>query len=176
MPAIPKAVAAPLFALSLACGDGGGPNTTALIFDARLDNQPWPADTAVAFAFGAPTDTTLSVAGGRILSPTEEQEISLSLHGFTGTGQVALGDSTAPGIAAFSISQTSGGVVLSTQVYRSLAASPGYIHITSINRQDSIVAGTFAFEAALKPDTAPHRSLSGSFRLRLGFVPVYVVP
>jgi Family of unknown function (DUF6252) len=176
MPPLTRRVAVSLLALCLACGDSAGPAVSTLAFDAQLDNQPWRADTAVAIAFGAPTDTTLAVAGSRLLSPTEAQEITLSLPDFRGPGRFALADSTGPGVAAFSISQISGGVVLATQVYHSQAASPGYVLVTSLNRQDSTVAGTFAFEAALIPDTATHRHVSGSFRLRLGFVPVFTVP
>lgn len=163
-------------ALTLACGDDTGPSDRAPVFAARLDAQSWPSDTALAIAFGAPAETTLSVTAARTVSPAQEQEISLALHGFTGPGMAPLGDSTAAGIGSFAILQISGGVVTATTVYRSLASVPGTVTITRLNRADSTVSGTFAFEAALTPDTAPHRHIAGSFTLRLGFVQVFPAP
>ena len=78
--------------------------------------------------------------------------------------------------AAFTVSQISGGVLVFSIVYRTHASPAGSLTIISIDRADSTVAGRFAFEAALTPDTAPHRHVSGTFRLRLGFVPVYTIP
>ena len=161
---------------SLACGDGGGPDNTDLHFSGTVDNAPWVEDTAVAIAFGALTDTTLSLTAVRTVSSAEEQGITLSVHGFTGKGQVPLADTNSIAVAAFTVSQISGGVLVSSIVYRTHASPAGSLTITSIDRADSTVAGRFAFEAALTPDTAPHRHVSGTFRLRLGFVPVYTIP
>jgi hypothetical protein len=116
------------------------------------------------------------VTAVRSVSAAEEQQISFSLHGFSGSGQATLGDSTAVGIGSFAISQINGGMVVATTVYRTIAAIPGAVTISRLNRSDSTVSGSFAFEAALTPDTAPHRQLRGSFVLRLGFVEVFPPP
>lgn len=162
--------------LSLACGDGDGPGAGGPFYSVRVNGQAWPSDTAIAMAFGATSDTTLSVAAGRIVSATQEQDITVSLHGFSGTGQAVLGDSTMQGIGSFAILQFAGGVFVAAKVYRSLASAPGSITVTRVDRADSTVSGHFAFEAALSPDTAPHQHISGSFTLRLAFTPVFTVP
>lgn len=160
--------------LCLACSDGSGPSQTLLQLRAAVDNVPWAVDTAGAFAFGAPTDTTLAITAVRTVSAAEEQQISFSVHGFTGQGQFTLADPGSEGVGAFSVSRIAGGVVQSTTVYLTHASPAGTVTITHLDRTDSTVAGTFAFEAALTPDTAPHRHVTGSFRLRLAFVPVFV--
>ncbi len=163
-------------AFTLACGDDTGPGHHALSFTAQVDGLSWPSDTAIAIAFGAPTDTTLAVTAVRTVSAAEEQQISFSVHGFSGTGSDSLGDSTFAGIGAFAISQVSGGVITGTKIYRTIASAPGTLTITRVSRSDSTVSGSFAFETALTPDTAPHRQVAGSFTLRLGFVQVFPVP
>lgn len=163
-------------AFTLACGDDTGPGHPPLSFTAKLDGLAWPSDTAVAIAFGAATDTALSVAAVRSVSAAEEQQISFVLHGFSGTGSDSLGDSTFAGVGAFAISQVSGGVITATTIYRTIAAAPGTVTITRLNRADSTVSGSFAFETALSPDTAPHRQITGSFTIRLEFIPVFVGP
>lgn len=163
-------------AFTLACGDDTGPGHQTVSFIAQVNGISWPSDTAVAIAFGAPADTALSVAAVRTVSAAEEQQISFVLHGFSGTGSDTLGDSTFAGVGAFAISQVSGGVVTGSTIYRTMASAPGTVTITRLNRADSTVSGSFAFETALTPDTAPHRQVTGSFTIRLEFIPVFVGP
>lgn len=161
-------------ALAAACGDSAGPgNPGALEFTATLDGVVWTADTATAIAFASPTDTTLSIAGVRRVSANEAHEVTLVLRSLGPVGHYPLGDSTSHAIAAFGVSQISGGMVTSSIVYWSGMQVPGSLSITTLSRTDSTVSGSFTFEAATKPDTAQHRRLSGHFRIRYSLVQVY---
>jgi hypothetical protein len=61
-----------------------------------------------------------------------------------------------------------------TETYLSGPLFPGTLRITDVSQTDSMVAGTFAFQAAMIPDTTPHRALSGRFRVRYSFQQVYL--
>jgi len=49
----------------------------------------------------------------------------------------------------------------------------GTLTVTGLTQDDSLVTGRFSFEAATIPDSVPHRRVSGSFRLRYQFQPVF---
>jgi hypothetical protein len=143
------------------------------VFAGTLDGASWIADTAVSIASGSSADTTLVISGVRRVSAQEEQQITLVLRGLGPPGQYQLADTAGQAVAAFTVSQTAGGTLVSTVVYWSEARNPGSLSITEVDRTDSVVTGRFAFEAAMAPESAPHRHVSGHFRIRFVFQSVY---
>jgi hypothetical protein len=161
-------------ALLLGCDSGSPDSGGNFTIRATLDGQPWLADTMVAIAYAAPTNTSIIISAARRASLTEEQQITVAVQGFGRLGQYALVD-TAPGIRAFSSVQVSGNVVTGDPVtWLSDRGTPGLLTITSISRGDSLVSGSFAFEASTHPDTAVHRHVSGTFRVRYSMQTVYL--
>ena len=160
--------------LVLGC-DSGGPSTSGdFSFTATLDGAPWVADTGIALAFAAPTDTSLTISAARRVSPTEEQEITVFLMQYGRLGQSALGDAAAPGMGAFSITQISNDSATGFVSYLTDAREPGLVSITAINRADSTISGTFAFTASTHPDTIAHRRVTGYFRVRYSMQTVII--
>ncbi len=167
----PAAAILGLFLLG-ACGDSGGPGAGGASFGATLDGLGWQPDTSLALIIGSATDTTLVIVAGRVVSPLEEQDVTLHLEGFRETGTSALGDTGTASSALFSRLLLSGGQVTGSQVY--LTGQPaGVRQVTGFDRTDSVITGSFSFEAATTPDTAVYRRLMGQFRLRWTFQQVF---
>lgn len=161
-------------ALLFGCDSGGPDGGSNFTLNATLDGKPWFADTMVAITFAAPADTSIIISAARRASPTEEQQITVAVQGFGRLGQYALID-TVPGIGAFSSVHINGNVVTGDPVtWRSDRGKPGILNITSISRSDSLVSGSFAFEASTHPDTTVHRHVSGTFRVRYSMQTVFV--
>jgi hypothetical protein len=161
----------------IGCGDGGGPNLHGpTTFTVTLDGAGWLPDTAVTLVYGSTCDTTAFISAVREVSDQEVEEVILIVHGFSATGQLALSDTSTPASAAFSVSQISGGFPTSTVTYWSRPETPGELTIVGATRDDSLITGRFAFEAAAIPDSGVHRRLTGHFRVRYSFQPVYTVP
>jgi hypothetical protein len=159
-----------LVAVGAACSDSSGPDLNGpAFFTATLDGVSWAGDTTVAVLTNG---SHLSVTGVRSASPTEEQEITLTLEGF-GKGTFVLGDQTAAGVAALTVMQVDNHVVTGISHYLSSPQHPGELRITGISTSDSVVTGSFAFEAASQPDTASHHQVSGQFRVRYATQVVY---
>jgi hypothetical protein len=147
-------------------GCDGGPSTSGTFdFSARLDGVPWIADTGIALAAAAPAETTLTITAVRRVSPQEEQDITLSLKNL-GSGPFALGGITGPAVGALTVMQLAGDSVTGVTNFLSDSLTPGMLSITSLRRSDSLVAGSFAFEASTLPDMPPHHQITGHFRVR----------
>ncbi len=161
----------------IGCGDTSdpGPGTEGPpFFSAQLDGAAWIPDTMIALAAGSPNDTSLNVTAALSLGDSAEQEVTIAVGGFHGTGTYPLAGISTPGVGAFSHMQVDSGVITGTLVFLTDSLLTGSLSISGFDRTDSIVAGRFAFEAATSPDTAGHRRLSGRFRIRYHFQPVFV--
>jgi len=132
---------------------GSGPP----FFTATLDGAPWIADTVegIVLTPSAGGVATLVIGTRRV----PRQTITLGLATFPATGQFVLGGITSKHAAFFDIDTIS---------YISIDARPGLVSVDAVNATDSVLAGSFTFEAArlLPPDTGAHRMLSGTFRVR----------
>jgi hypothetical protein len=160
-----------ILAAGLACGDSGGPDLDGpVFFTGTLDGSAWAGDTVVATLTSS---TALSITGARVASADEEQEITLFLSGFGQTGTFVLAGGPTAGVAALSVLKIGNNTVTAISTYLSSAAAPGELRITGISTKDSVVTGSFLFEAAAVPDTAPHRHVSGRFRVRYRTLVVY---
>lgn len=170
-------VAALALAVVLGCSDSSdpGPSTEGPpFFSAKLDGAAWLPDTMIAVEVGAPTDTSLNVTAVLQLGDSAEQEVTLAVGGFHGSGTYPLAGLSTPGVGAFSISQVDSGFITSTLIFLTDSLRNGSLTISGFDRSDSVVAGRFSFEAAASPDTAGQRRLSGRFRIRYRFQPVFV--
>jgi hypothetical protein len=169
-------VAALLFA-STSCGDAGGPALHGPpSFAVTLDGAGWVPDTAVTIAYASLCDTTVFISAVRNVSDQEVEEVLLIVHRFPAAGQLALSDTSTLASAAFSESQMSGSFPVSTVTYWTRPAAPGLLTIVGATRDDSLITGRFAFQAATIPDAGIHRQLTGQFRVRYTLQPVYTVP
>lgn len=156
--------------MSAGCSDSGGPDLSGpAFFTGTLDGVSWVGDTTVAILSGG---STLSITGARLVSATEEQDITLSLQGF-GPGIYMLADQSGPAVAALTVMHVDNHILTSMSTYLSSSQHPGELRITGISTSDSVVTGSFAFEAAAQPDTAPHHHISGGFRVRYRTQVVY---
>lgn len=172
----PFATVALLFG-SLSCGDSGGPNLHGpTTFTVALDGARWFPDTAVSFVYGSECDTTALISATREISDQEVEEVTLILHDFPNAAQVALSDTSTPASGLFIVSQLSGGFPISTVSYWTRPETPGLLRIVGATRDDSLITGRFAFEAATIPDTGVHRYLTGQFRVRYSFQTIYTIP
>jgi hypothetical protein len=166
-----------LFLASTSCGDDGGPDLHGpLTFAGTLDGVAWRPDTSIAIVSGSTCDTTTVISAVRQVTESEEEAVTLILQRFPAAGQATLADTSTAAFATFSVSQVSAGVITSTVTYWTRSLNPGWLTIAGATRTDSLVTGTFAFDAVTMPDTAPHRRLTGRFRVRYSFQPVYTVP
>ncbi len=155
------------------CDSGGPGDTAGFDFAATVDGTQWVADTGIAQASASPTDTIITITAARRVSPTEEQEITLSLQSM-GSGQFPLGDIASPAVGAFAIFQVSGDSVTGVASYLTRSTTSGTLTISSLRRSDSLIAGSFAFESSLLPDTVPHRQVTGHFRVRYTMQTVFL--
>ncbi|HUL04545.1 MAG TPA: hypothetical protein VLV16_15090 [Gemmatimonadales bacterium] len=131
-------------------------------FQATLDGAPWPADTvgAVVLTPTAGGVATL-ISATRRVSSHELQRITLGLATFPAEGHFALGGIFSQHVGFFDIDTTSAQIS-----YFSVDARPGMVTVDAVSTTDSVLVGTFAFEAAPMPDTSAHRMLTGQFRVR----------
>ena len=136
----------------------------------------WRPDTALSIIYTSSCDTTSLIGATRRVSDHEQEGVTLFLQAFPAAGRLALADTSTVAFAAFTVSQVSGGFVTSTVSYWTRPGNPGLLTIAGATPTDSLVSGTFAFEAATIPDTLPHRHLSGQFRVKYTVQPVYTVP
>jgi len=136
----------------------GGPDILSgpPFFTAMLDGAPWVADTAegIVLTPSAGGVATLVIGTRRVA----RQTITLGLATFPATGQYALGGIFSKHVALFDIDTIS---------YISIDAHPGLVSVDAVNTTDSVLAGSFTFEAArlIPPDTGAHPMLSGQFRV-----------
>jgi hypothetical protein len=128
----------------------------------------------VGIAYASPTDTTLILSGVRQLLDGDEHSITIVLHGFGAEGRRALADSASPAFAAYAISEFDGVSLVPSVTYWTTAAAPGILTLRSLQRDDSLVAGTFAFEARA-PGVASRR-IAGEFHVKYYVQPVYTLP
>lgn len=151
-------------------------SSSATTFTVTLDGASWLPDTAVTIVYGSTCDTTAFISAVREISDREIEEVILIVHGFPAAGQVALSDTSTPASAAFSVSQISAGFPTSTVSYWTGPSTPGLLTIVGATRDDSLITGHLAFEAASIPDSGVHRRLAGQLRVRYSFQPAYSVP
>lgn len=160
----------------VSCGDSGGPNGSgAPFFTASVDGAAWVPDTTMGILFGlSPDSGSLNLVAVRLV-PGQGQTITLAIRDFPTLGAMALSDISGPatGVVDF-VDTNSPTLPPPSTTYLSTAQEPGLLRITAHNKADSTVAGTFAFTAVTSPDTAPHLTVSGSFRLRYTFQQVYL--
>jgi hypothetical protein len=165
-----------LLAQPIACGDGGGPSLNgAPTFTVVMNGAPWTPDTAVGILYGSICDTTLLVMAVRRVSPQDVEEVYLDMRHFRGPGSSTLSDTATGVFGAYFRTHTVPGSLPVTQSHWSMLTAPGRLTIHGITTSDSLITGSFAFEAAAIPDTAVHRMLGGYFRVRYTMQPVYVV-
>ncbi len=157
-----------------ACSDAG-PSTDAEYFTATLDGASWPVDTAVSLVYATLCDTSSLVAAPRGLIAQQLELLSIYFRHYPAVGQYVLGDSSSGTFATFSTGPTTPGPRGPRVAWYSLGDSPGTLHISAVDRSDSVLTGTFAFDAATIPDTAPRHHLAGRFKVRFTLQPVYVV-
>ncbi len=165
-----------LWTAGVSCGDSGGPNGSgAPFFTATLDGAAWVPDTSLGILSGlSPDSGTLNLIAARLV-PGEDQTITIAIRDFPRLGAIALSDTTGPATGVVGIIYTNSPTLPPpSTTYLSTAQEPGLLRITSHNQTDSTVAGTFAFTAVTSPDTAPHLTVSGSFRLRYRFQQVFL--
>lgn len=164
-----------LLLATAACGDSGGPDLSGSAYvTASLDGSAWTADTTFGIFFGLTPDSGSLVFGGARIVGDQEEDLTIAFRGVPGTGTFTLADTTAPAIGLFSVIYLNAGFPPPMDTWQSSPLFPGTLRITGWNPTDSIVAGTFAFEAATDPDTAAHRTLSGQFRVRYTFQQVFI--
>jgi hypothetical protein len=162
------------FLVVAACGDSNGPSANgAPYFSATVDLTGWSADTAIAWLYGSDSDTTLVIGAGRTASISQLETITLFVHHFGSPGQFALADTTSPAFGGFSVFDLSGPLFDPVFQYWTQPQGSGTLTVTGLTQDDSLVTGRFSFEAATIPDSVPHRRVSGSFRLRYQFQPVF---
>ncbi len=144
------------------CGDSTGiaPGGPAFVA-ATLDGKAWVADTSLAIFY----DSDLVLGGVRQVSATRTESFTLILHDVHAPVAAQLTDTAGEAFAVFTEAQDTGGIFLASLNYWTSAQHPGRVLISAINTSDSLVTGTFAFEAA--PEAAPGsvRRLSGRFRI-----------
>ncbi|HUL04546.1 MAG TPA: hypothetical protein VLV16_15095 [Gemmatimonadales bacterium] len=143
------------------CGQPEGPSASGHpFFTATLDGATWVADFSDGFMLGSST----VISGRRYVSPQETEDIWIQIAGPPSVGKFALRGLFSPATGFFS-KQTIGAPSLPLP-YLSSDANPGVASVDGVNRSDSLIAGTFAFEAAQIPDTGAHHVLSGAFLVR----------
>jgi len=169
-------IAAFLFG-SLACGEAGGPDLHGPpFFSVTLDGARWLPDTALSIVYASPCDTIAFISAVREVSSQESEEVIVILRAFPTAGQLTLSDTSTTAAAAFTVSRMSGGFLTPTVSYWTGPATPGLLTVLGTTRDDSLISGRFAFEAATVPDSGVHRRLTGQFRVRYSVEPVYTVP
>lgn len=159
----------------LSCGDSGGPSTSGpSFFTVSVNGAPWYPDTSVGILFGVTPDSgTLDLVAARRI-PGQDQTITLAIRDFPRLGTRALSDITGTATGVVTIYYTADSTLPPpTTTYFSTPQLPGTLRLTALDQTDSTVVGSFAFTGITTPDTAPHLSLSGSFRLRYTFQQVY---
>jgi hypothetical protein len=143
------------------CGHPEGPAVAASpFFNATVDGTSWVPDTASCLVLQA-TGTAVLITASRLVSAQEEQGTVIGFSGFPAPRQFALADILSPAFAYFKVTRANQPYPL---LYVSGNAQPGLLSITAVT--DSMVAGTFTFEAATIPDSTAHRIVTGQFRLR----------
>lgn len=157
-----------VLALALACDSGStGPGTKGPeFFKATIDREVWVPQVVLASC----GETNLGFIAGRPALPPGSQEsmlirISVPVH----LGIYVLGDSSTGRSASFVRTLEPGSSVW----FNSTSEQPGQANITGLSFPDSIVAGTFRFNAVSATDPTEIRRISGSFRAK--WMPVYTV-
>ena len=157
-----------------ACSDAG-PSTDAEYFTATLDGASWPVDTAVSLVYATLCDTSSMVAAPRGRIAEQLELLSIYFRHYPAVGQYVLGDSSSGTFATFSTGPTTPGPRGARLYWFTGADSPGTLHINTVDQSDSVLTGTFAFNAATIPDTAPHHHLAGQFKVRFSLLQVFTV-
>ena len=167
-------IAAALIVAVAACSDAG-PSTDAEYFTATLDGARWPVDTAVSLSYATLCDTSSLVAAPRGLIAERLELLSIYFRHYPAVGQYVLGDSSTGTFATFSTGPTTPGPRGARLYWFTGADSPGTLHINAVDRSDSVLTGTFAFDAATIPDTGVRHHLAGQFKVRFSLQQVYTV-
>ena len=130
-------------------------------FSATVDGSPWVASASSGTVLSSGPQTLISAI--RLVSPQATEEIQLTLAGLPAQGRFTLGGPLGPRgyFRASVMSGTSPPVT-----YFSSDARPGVLTIDGVSSSQGLVAGTFAFEASLTPDTSAHRVVNGQFLVR----------
>ena len=158
----------------LGCGDQG-PGHSESRFSVTLDGLPWVPDSAVAILYGSQCDTTLHLGAGRSTSPQDGEAVTMVLHHFSGAASVSLGDTSTAAYGAFVLTHYPVGGLPVNDPYWTWSRRPGTLTIQGLTGTDSVMFGSFAFEAASTPSGLSQRRLTGQFRVRYEFQPVFVV-
>jgi hypothetical protein len=140
-----------------------------------LDGLSWVPETATAILYGSQCDTTLHLGAARATSPQDEEAVTMVLHHFSGAVSVSLGDTATAAFGAFVLTHYPVGGLPVNDPYWTWTRRPGTLTIQGATSTDSIMFGSFTFEAAPTPSgLSPHR-IAGQFRIRYEFQPVFVV-
>jgi hypothetical protein len=158
----------------LGCGDQG-PGVGDRRFTMTLDGLSWVPETATAILYGSQCDTTLFLGAARSTSSQDGEAVTIVLHHFSGAASVSLGDPGAPAYGAFALTHNPVGGLPVIDLYRTWSRRPGTLTLQGVTTTDSVMYGSFAFEAALTPSGLNAHRVSGQFRLRYEFQPVFVV-
>jgi hypothetical protein len=140
-----------------------------------LDGVPWVPDTGAAILFGSQCDSTLVLGASRQITPEDAEDITLVVYQFRGATSVSLRDTATVAYGAFSLTHWPDGQLPTSESYWTWSQRPGTLTIQRVTRTDNIVSGSFAFEGALSPSYLSQRRVTGQFRVRYVFQPVYVV-
>lgn len=156
-----------------ACGDSNSPGSTGTYFRATLNGASWVPDTATAVFFGVSPDSgTLVIVGSRTISG-EDQTIAVAIRDFPRLGGVTLSDSSGPGTGVYSVIHSNSGLPPATTNFFSTLQQPGIAHLSAHNASSSTITGDFSFRAVTTPDTLPHLTIAGTFRVQYSFQQVY---
>lgn len=158
-----------VFCLAAACDTSSmGPGTKGPpFFKALIDSQIWEPEVVLAYC----SEAALGLSAHRAaLPPGFAEGILIKLDRPTRLGSYVLGDSSTGRSGSFVRSALPAGP---TVWYTTAADHRGRADITGLDLQDSVLAGTFAFEAVAATDPADIRHINGSFRAKL--TPAYTV-
>jgi hypothetical protein len=160
----------------VACSDSGAPDLDGPdFFEITLDGQPWGPDTATGvFYFTHPDTGTLNLFATGV-GPTTTGTIALSIRLPLRSRVLPLADTGSAAVGTYLPGQPPGSPLpVRPLVYWSTAVSPGTLRISGFSATDTVIAGTFSFQAAAIPDTAGHHTVTGRFRVRYFTQQVYV--
>lgn len=159
-----------------ACSDASGPSARGpTFFVAAVNGTPLAApDRIIAVLVGATPDSArLDIVADKLGPNGLFNRLDLYLRRVPQPGTAALADTTAPGSGVYLVQYQDVSVPsVGLGAYYTHSAEPGFLRITAVNSQDSIVAGTFSFRASPTLDPNLHVSVTGQFRVRYTFVQI----
>lgn len=163
-----------LLLVLLGCGDQG-PGVGEPRFSVTLDGLPWVPVSATAILYGSQCDTTLFLGAARSTSLQDEEAVTVVLHHFQGATTVSLSDSTTAAFGVFTMTHYPVGGLPVTDPHWTWSGRPGTLTLQGVTSTDSVMFGSFTFEATAAPSGLDAHRVTAQFRLRYEFQPVYVV-